>query len=435
MYDVEREMDFSSAMDIIGLLMTSLFVMIAAGGGIGGGGVLVPTYIFVFGFSPHIAIPLSTITILGSSIAHVIVNWFKKHPFADRPLIDWDMMLMMEPLTIAGTVVGSYLNVILPPIALCAMLVFLLAATTVKTMLKGIKEYKKESKQRDDILNEPLMGQIQMPETSELQEIAGDETSDTADTDDADEFDDTVENQHILNKIIDSERRQPYYKILVMLVLTFGVLLISILKGGHHVNILNIECGSIQYWVLSSSVLPFTAIIAILSRRYLVNRYYLKEKVGYKYLVYPSGHDIEWDKCHTITYPLICSIAGLCAGLFGIGGGIVKGPLMLQMGVFPQVASGTSSTMILLTAISAAVSYFIFNSLNLNFAIYLFPIGFVSCLIGKKILTYYVKKYNRSSLIIIIIAITVGASAIAMSVQSIIQAVEGGNQESIGFCN
>ena len=32
-------------------------------------------------------------------------------------------------------------------------------------------------------------------------------------------------------------------------------------------------------------------------------------------------------------YPLICSGAGLVAGMFGIGGGIVKGPLMLEMGV------------------------------------------------------------------------------------------------------
>jgi len=36
-----------------------------------------------------------------------------------------------------------------------------------------------------------------------------------------------------------------------------------------------------------------------------------------------------------------------CAGLFGVGGGIIKAPLMLEMGVCPEVAAATSATMIL----------------------------------------------------------------------------------------
>jgi uncharacterized membrane protein YfcA len=31
--------------------------------------------------------------------------------------------------------------------------------------------------------------------------------------------------------------------------------------------------------------------------------------------------------------------------MFGVGGGIVKGPLMLEMGVMPDVAAATSATM------------------------------------------------------------------------------------------
>jgi uncharacterized membrane protein YfcA len=36
---------------------------------------------------------------------------------------------------------------------------------------------------------------------------------------------------------------------------------------------------------------------------------------------------------------MICSTAGLVAGLFGIGGGVVKGPLMLELGVAPDVST------------------------------------------------------------------------------------------------
>lgn len=50
---------------IVGFGCSALALMIAAGGGIGGGGVLVPIYILIMGFSPKYAIPLSNVTILG----------------------------------------------------------------------------------------------------------------------------------------------------------------------------------------------------------------------------------------------------------------------------------------------------------------------------------------------------------------------------------
>jgi len=58
-------------------------------------------------------------------------------------------MLVMEPLTIAGSVVGTYINALLPPWLLCVLLVLLLGATTVKTGSKGVKMYKKETALRE----------------------------------------------------------------------------------------------------------------------------------------------------------------------------------------------------------------------------------------------------------------------------------------------
>lgn len=90
--------------DVIGSFLVSVSLMIAASGGIGGGGILVPLLIMVFGFHPKYAIPLCNSTVFGSSITNVFLNVSKRHPEADRPLIDWDLVLLMEPLTIAGAV-------------------------------------------------------------------------------------------------------------------------------------------------------------------------------------------------------------------------------------------------------------------------------------------------------------------------------------------
>lgn len=63
-------------------------------------------------------------------------------------------------------------------------------------------------------------------------------------------------------------------------------------------------------------------------RQYLVKRWQLKQQLNYQYV---EG-DIEWNPVNTIRYPFICCFAGFFAGMFGVGGGIVKGPLMLEMG-------------------------------------------------------------------------------------------------------
>ena len=90
--------------DMIGSLLVILGLMMAASGGIGGGGILVPLLIIVFEFNPKHAIPLSNFTILGSSVTNILMNLSKRHPGADRPLVNWDMILVMEPLTMAGAV-------------------------------------------------------------------------------------------------------------------------------------------------------------------------------------------------------------------------------------------------------------------------------------------------------------------------------------------
>jgi len=360
------------------------------------------------------------------------------------------MMLVMEPLTIAGTVLGSFINVLCPPWLLCIMLVVLLTLTTIKTLKKGIKMYRHETKMRYDGAQPLLDGQ------SERYKAESDEEALEEDEDEqpmpapikGDEefkkkilsFEDVTEEAvydaqrvSMLSNLLESERHHSIPKIAVLVVLTLGVLAITIFKGGHGVNMLQIECGTWQYWVISLTVLPFVLLISLLTRKYLVSKWRLKQILGFEYV----DGDIEWDEKHTIVYPAICSIAGICAGLFGIGGGIVKGPLMLEMGTSPAVASATSATMILLTSSSAAVSYFLFNSLNLHFAPVLCAIGFVFTFIGQKVLNHFVKKYNRSSLIVLIIAATVGLSAIAMGIQSggsLIEFLRGEQVNPSGLC-
>merc|ERR1719323_2933651 len=199
-----------------------------------------------------------------------------------------------------------------------------------------------------------------------------------------------------------------------MVFVTTGMLSLTIMKGGGHINPLNISCGSAQYWAITLAAFPLVLFVSVIARNHLVDVYRKKLEWGYEYL---EG-DVKWDETNTIRYPLICSIAGLCAGMFGIGGGIVKGPLMLEMGVRPEVCSATSATMILFTSAAATVSYLLFESLNPHYGIIVFCLGFFNTLIGQKALNAAVKKSGRNSIIVLLIGTIVAASAVAMGLES-----------------
>ena len=53
---------------------------------------------------------LSNLTIVGGAIANFAFNVHRRHPGGDKPLIDWDLIMVMEPTTILGALVGSYIN-------------------------------------------------------------------------------------------------------------------------------------------------------------------------------------------------------------------------------------------------------------------------------------------------------------------------------------
>jgi hypothetical protein len=99
-----------STRDVWLFVLSAVTLFIAAGGGIGGGAVFVPLFIIVGGFTAAQAVALSNITILGGAVANFIANSRKRHAFRDTPLIDWDLIMVMEPTTMLGALLGSYTN-------------------------------------------------------------------------------------------------------------------------------------------------------------------------------------------------------------------------------------------------------------------------------------------------------------------------------------
>ena len=76
-------------------------------------------------------------TIVGGTITNLAVNVGRRHPLREGPLIDWDLILVMEPSTILGAILGTYVNHVLPPWITTLSLALLLGYITSNLVKKA----------------------------------------------------------------------------------------------------------------------------------------------------------------------------------------------------------------------------------------------------------------------------------------------------------
>lgn len=129
---------------IVSTLLVLILGSLAAGAGIGGGGLFVPIYMVLLGAGPKGAVPLSKATILGGAIGNFISIGPAKHPKAKRPLIDYESSAFMQSGELLGVVFGVLLNNLLPAIVIVVFLVCILTWNSIRTLKKGIAVRRKE---------------------------------------------------------------------------------------------------------------------------------------------------------------------------------------------------------------------------------------------------------------------------------------------------
>ena len=91
--------------------------------------------------------------------------------------------------------------------------------------------------------------------------------------------------------------------------------------------------------------------------------------------------------------------------------------MMLKMGVLPQVASATCSTMILFTSLASSITYAFFGGIPWGFAGILFLVGLGVTLVGQKCTQLLVGTLGRQSIIVLAMTALNGAAACLMLIQ------------------
>ena len=111
-------------------------------------------------------------------------------------------------------------------------------------------------------------------------------------------------------------------------------------------------------------------------------------------------------------FQLICgSVIGGIVGALGLGGGVVFNPVLLDLGVPPTVVAATGMFLIMYSQASNTAIYILVDYLPINFALW---IGMCSCfgiLAVMVLLTRLIQSTGRHSIIVLILALTLLASA------------------------
>lgn len=110
-------------------------------GGLGGGIVKVPMLMLLLNYSSKVATFISYCILFGSCLANSTLLIFKKHPFKDKPLIDYNIVLIINPMVLLGTNIGIFLNVLLPEVAAGTLFIIFLCFVSPYLYKKAMNLY------------------------------------------------------------------------------------------------------------------------------------------------------------------------------------------------------------------------------------------------------------------------------------------------------
>ncbi|KAF5473754.1 hypothetical protein F2P56_005716 [Juglans regia] len=212
---------------------------------------------------------------------------------------------------------------------------------------------------------------------------------------------------------------------LVLLLVWVFFLVLQIIKN-------DVEACSAWYWVLFCLQFP----IALGVYGYESVKLYIEHKkrvrMGNTESICEAS--IGWTATH-IAFCSLCGIlGGIVGGLLGSGGGFILGPLLLEIGVIPQVASATATFVMTFSSSLSVVEFYLLNRFPIPYALYLTSVSILAGFWGQFLVRKLITFLGRASIIVFILSGVIFLSALTMGVIGIETSIEMiRNHEFMGF--
>ncbi|OMJ93135.1 hypothetical protein SteCoe_3953 [Stentor coeruleus] len=348
--------------EIFSYLLVFAICNLANATGIGGGGMLVPLLVLMMGFPAHNAIPLSKSIILGGAIVSVILSLRTK-----PVLIDFKIVSLLQPMILLGTTVGVVLNKAFPDWMILMLLTSTLIYVIYKNITKAFKLFREETKK--------IESANEQKEKNYEQSHGGIELMSKGSTHDESENFEVIPYETF-----------PMSSIGLIVANYLSVLLFALIKGGSGMeSILEIEQCSKPYWILAGIYACYCMTMTFFA---------------YKMV----AADLSWTLLKSMCYTCISFFGGIGSGMLGLGGGVIISPLLLDIGVPPEATAASSSLIVLFTSSSTSLQFFLGNMLDVEYAAVMFGISMLASLTGITFISRLIKKYQRPSIIVFILA-------------------------------
>lgn len=373
---------------------------LCSGSGAGGGGFYIPVFIFILGYDPHLAIPLSKSTIFGIALGSYLMLYSRRHPTRERPLIDYHMANYLEPWTIVGSIIGVFLNIWSPSWLVLAFLGLVVCYSGYRVFFKAWKSVLQEEPALIAYLSTltrrfspSVPPSTAPPEVFDILQVKADHSHLRAD-----------EWEHLEQILVDEGDTFPLHPLAWLAICWSGSIAFLYAKS-------LFPCGSTVFYGLIIGSLVFAISVGLYTSYATAQSYHERQRLDYPF----AEGDVHYAWRGLVLYPLGGALAGVAAAYIGIGGGMVKTPLMLDMGMVPQVVTATSSFMILFTSASSTLQYYYMGKFDDFFhPLFYCLVGFAASICGQWLVKKMVEKYRKQWMVSALLGFVLIISALLL---------------------
>ncbi|KAK8303123.1 hypothetical protein V6Z12_D04G129200 [Gossypium hirsutum] len=278
-------------------------------GGVGGGGIFVPMLTLIVGFDTKSAAAISKCMIMGASAASVWYNVRVQHPTKEVPIIDYELAFLFQPMLMLGITVGVALSVVFPYWLITVLIIILFIGTSSRSFYKGIEMWKEETILKKELTRKQgtVNSRGELLIDAEYEPLVPREEKSTL-------------------EILCLNLR--WKRLLVLTTVWFLFTLIQVIKNDL------VPCTTL-YWVLFCLQFPIAVLVFGYEAMKLWKENRKRMMTGNTECICEAS--IQWSTLN-ITFCALCGVlGGTVGGLLGSGGGFILGPLLLEIGVIPQM--------------------------------------------------------------------------------------------------
>mmetsp|Transcript_56420 Transcript_56420/g.104420 ORF Transcript_56420/g.104420 Transcript_56420/m.104420 type:complete len:554 (+) Transcript_56420:113-1774(+) len=381
--DLSRQWSWGEVTCTILVIITAV---LSAAAGMGGGGVYVPLMLLLLDLSTKEAVPLSQVMILGGAIVNVVMFCGDRHPkYPNRPRIDYDVVMMLQPGLAAGVTLGVVVHIMSPQWLIVSILIVTLVLALQKSLTKGVQQWQKESQLLREAALDSEAGARCSPSNVKMKFL-------------------TMADMRSFACLVRDNQRA------CSLIAGCWLLMLGL-------NLFKAPKCSTFYWMQLMALLAVCVAFTRAGAQSLLARAASKsdgaEEEGL----------LSWTPRTLWMYPLFSTAAGFLGGLLGIGGGIILGPLLLELGLLPEANQATTAAFVFLSSSLATIQFVVLGKAMPQYIFWFAPWVLVATLVGQTCVDYALKRWQRSSLIVLSVAGIIAGSLLMMSLIGIMNIV------------